>query len=347
MYTIKEVADKLGITANAIRFYEKKGMICPQRDKNGYREYDREEITTLEMILIYRKMGFPVETVKMFLEHQKGSERLLQFALQYNEITRHMHTMTKIQDSLGECLEILLENPEAQQDVLERMEKTAKILEMSQAWQDRWAFDKWAVEYDQDIRKQDGGLAFYANYDRVLAETVSYIKGHRIVEIGIGTGNLAAQVLEQWPECSYIGIDQSINMLKEAKKKCPAISLRLGTFLQLPLKNGLYDTVVSSYALHHCSHEEKELAVLEMDRVLHADGRIVIADLMFENELARTEFEKSCSERQKEELADECFTTVDDMRRIFSEAGYTCMSKQIDGLIWIICADKGKCARCR
>ena len=53
MFAIKEAAQKLGITANAIRFYEKKGMICPRRNKNQYREYEREDLARLEMILIY------------------------------------------------------------------------------------------------------------------------------------------------------------------------------------------------------------------------------------------------------------------------------------------------------
>lgn len=78
-----------------------------------------------------------------------------------------------------------------------------------------------------------------------------------------------------------------------------------------------------------------------MDRVLNAGGRIVIADLMFENESARSDFEAGCSARQREELEDEFFTTIQDMKHIFNKLGYQCVFRQIDELIWVICADKG------
>ena len=35
MYTIKELAEKTGIIPNAIRFYEKKGLLYPKRTEEG------------------------------------------------------------------------------------------------------------------------------------------------------------------------------------------------------------------------------------------------------------------------------------------------------------------------
>ena len=39
MFKINEAADMLHVNPNALRFYEKKGIIAPHRDENNYRMY--------------------------------------------------------------------------------------------------------------------------------------------------------------------------------------------------------------------------------------------------------------------------------------------------------------------
>ena len=38
-YTIGDVSKRLGISRDSLRFYEKKGIISPQKLENGYRCY--------------------------------------------------------------------------------------------------------------------------------------------------------------------------------------------------------------------------------------------------------------------------------------------------------------------
>ena len=38
-YTIGDVSKRLGISRDSLRFYEKKGIITPQKLENGYRCY--------------------------------------------------------------------------------------------------------------------------------------------------------------------------------------------------------------------------------------------------------------------------------------------------------------------
>lgn len=109
--------------------------------------------------------------------------------------------------------------------------------------------------------------------------------GKTVLEIGIGTGNLAARLLEKG--CAVIGVDQSREMLLRAKAKLPDVELLEGNFLALPLEDGSVDTVATTYALHHLKEEEKRLAVAEMMRVAQPGGRIVIGDNMFADAAAR------------------------------------------------------------
>ncbi|MGF2384688.1 MerR family transcriptional regulator [Lentilactobacillus otakiensis] len=65
MLLIHDVASKLGVTANALRYYEKVGVIDPvSRDKNGIRHYNDQDIERAKMALILRGMGMPVKDVK-------------------------------------------------------------------------------------------------------------------------------------------------------------------------------------------------------------------------------------------------------------------------------------------
>ena len=346
MYTIKELAEKTGVIPNAIRFYEKKGLLHPKRTESNYRMYGTEDVARLEQILLYRRMGFSIGDIKELLE--KDCDYLEQFVTQYTLLNRHIHSMTRIRETLGDFIEKMLNQDAVVQmeneEMLERISETAKQISISENWQDEWNFDSQAEQYDSFIREYGDGLDFYKNYELVLEKAAQKVFGGVIAEIGIGTGNLAVQVLkhakEQGKTVAYIGIDQSINMLKEAKKKCPGIGLKKGDFLNLPLEAKKCDTVLTSYAFHHCDTEEKVLAIAEMDRVLRDKGMVVIADLMFENKKAREVFERNCNNAEREDLEDEYFGNVDEISEIFTALGYECEAEQVDDLIWIISATK-------
>lgn len=341
MYTIKEISEKLKISANSIRFYEKKKLITPLRGENGYRVFTAKDLSKLQMIVLYRSMGFSIEAILEIMNSNVENTILEQFSSQYNILNDHIHAMISIRETMGECIEKMLNTSGIDETMIESMEMTANIIAASNNWKDSWNFDVWAENYDEDIRIKDNGLNFYASYDEVLERTSEKIIPGKVVEVGIGTGNLARRIIENnCDEIDYIGVEQSINMLKQAKKKCPEAKLRIGNFLKLPLSDNIADTIVTSYAFHHCNEDEKALAIAEMNRVLKKNGRIVIADLMFANDNSRNKFELTCTEREREDLKDEYFANVDKVEEIFSSYGFRCKSEQIDKLIWIIIADR-------
>lgn len=62
---IKELENLLSISRSNIRFYEKQGLFSPERKDNNYREYTEQDIEVLKKIIIFRKMGFTVEEIKL------------------------------------------------------------------------------------------------------------------------------------------------------------------------------------------------------------------------------------------------------------------------------------------
>ena len=62
-YRIGDVADIVGLSRDALRFYEKKGVITSQKKENGYRYYSENDIYRLMYVLYQRKMNTSLEDI--------------------------------------------------------------------------------------------------------------------------------------------------------------------------------------------------------------------------------------------------------------------------------------------
>ena len=62
---IQEVARELGLTMRALRFYEDKGLITPQR-VGTTRIYGKREVARARLVLRGRRLGFTIREIKEF-----------------------------------------------------------------------------------------------------------------------------------------------------------------------------------------------------------------------------------------------------------------------------------------
>jgi len=146
-------------------------------------------------------------------------------------------------------------------------------------------FDDWARDYDRSARSEDAYP--FAGYDRVLAritELASVRTEHRVLDIGIGTGNLSARIAPSG--CELWGIDFSEAMLAEAGKELPEVRLVQADLLagwpsNLP---GQFNRILSAYVLHEFDFETKLRLVAELIDHLAEGGRLVIGDIAFDTE---------------------------------------------------------------
>jgi DNA-binding transcriptional MerR regulator len=71
---IGELAERSGLTASRIRFYEASGLInAVERNANGYREYTTEAIVTLDIITSAQKAGFSLQEIRSLLPTKLGA----------------------------------------------------------------------------------------------------------------------------------------------------------------------------------------------------------------------------------------------------------------------------------
>ncbi|WP_205700711.1 MerR family transcriptional regulator [Croceicoccus sediminis] len=64
---IQEVAEMLGVTQRALRFYEDNGLISPQR-VSGTRIYSRRDMGRMQLILRGKRLGFSIREIREFLD---------------------------------------------------------------------------------------------------------------------------------------------------------------------------------------------------------------------------------------------------------------------------------------
>jgi Cu(I)-responsive transcriptional regulator len=73
---IGTVAEKSGVPAKTIRYYETIGLIRPaERRPNGYRNYSVADMRTLHFIKRARSLGFSVEEVRDLLDLWRDRKR--------------------------------------------------------------------------------------------------------------------------------------------------------------------------------------------------------------------------------------------------------------------------------
>ena len=61
--TIGEVADRSGVAASALRFYEERGLINSERAGSGHRRYPRPVLRRIAFIVFAQRVGLTLEEI--------------------------------------------------------------------------------------------------------------------------------------------------------------------------------------------------------------------------------------------------------------------------------------------
>jgi ubiquinone/menaquinone biosynthesis C-methylase UbiE len=121
-----------------------------------------------------------------------------------------------------------------------------------------------------------------AGVHQTLIEQADLADGHRVLEIGSGTGNLTLRTKRSHPGVDVIGVDPDPLALSRAQRKLngeSGIRFDHGYAQKLPYADGEFDRVLSSLMLHHLDSDATAAALAEVFRVLRPGGRLHLVDI--------------------------------------------------------------------
>lgn len=108
--SIGDLAMRTGLSVSAIRFYEKKGLVTPDRNDGNQRRYEGSDIRRLSFILIAQQIGLTIDQIKEVMASLP--EGRTPTKSDWNKISRQFRktlddriaTMQRMRDNLDGCI---------------------------------------------------------------------------------------------------------------------------------------------------------------------------------------------------------------------------------------------------
>lgn len=144
-----EVEQKLGITKQALIYYEKEGLIKPSRDQNNYRHYTQNDIELLQVILLLRSFDLPIDEIKMILSGELSLRKALE--TKQNYLLNERERITAIEKRIKEYTKRIKVHLASKQDKQSDNDQDYPILEYND---ERLVYENQII-FTQDIQSID------------------------------------------------------------------------------------------------------------------------------------------------------------------------------------------------
>jgi len=134
-------------------------------------------------------------------------------------------------------------------------------------------YDRWARIYDRFWRR-------YMNHTLPVVQKMAAVApGERVLDVACGTGELLRRIAQTTPSADLTGVDLAPGMVARARSKLrnePTVQVEPADAHDLPFDDASFDVVLCANTFHYFTHPSRVLS--EAQRVLRADGRLVILD---------------------------------------------------------------------
>ncbi|MFB9276926.1 MerR family transcriptional regulator [Cohnella cellulosilytica] len=106
-FSIKEISRMTGLTEDALRYYEKIGLLPrAKRRENGRRTYCEEDMQLMELIICLKKMGVPLKDIKEFAA-LSYAEDIVSVPEVYEKVLEYRQKLQSQVDQLQKVLSVL------------------------------------------------------------------------------------------------------------------------------------------------------------------------------------------------------------------------------------------------
>lgn len=292
MYQISQLAERSGLSRSTLLYYEKLGLLSGRRRANGYREYSNSDLQRLTLIQQLQAGGLTLQECKSCLTSQLDRSLLQQRLLQLDQEIARKQTARNLLSSL------LGANDDSLRDWHSNLEQTAPDAHFT--WLKQQGFSekdalrlRWISrsmnnhdEYMNDFNRIFAGLDYHGPGSE--ADTLRAFKAipegsKNILDIGCGTG-ASSLILAQQNDTTVVALDNDENSLQTTQSRAEKAGLETSiqtccaSMLSIPFADHSFNLLWSEGSAYIMGVEK---ALAEWQRLLPADGYLVMSDLVW------------------------------------------------------------------
>ena len=211
---IKAAEELSGVSRQNIRFYEREGLLNPDRNpENDYREYQQEHIETLKMIRVMRMLDMPLNQIKLVLEGSispakaakeqrqklKAQQKQLSAAIRFCEEWSAFQTMEAVNVD----------------EMISRMESSENV---------QGLFQKWVEDYRKVVLAEEKKLFTFIP-DQAVTDPREFTEA-LFAYAEKNSLNLVITKESMYPEFTIDGIEYTAERVYNAVRGIPVATIR-------------------------------------------------------------------------------------------------------------------------
>lgn len=104
-YSIGAFSKMTGISASALRYYEKEGLLCAPRDNAGRRRYGGADAAWVEFIVRLKETGMPIREIREYARLRALGDGTMKQRMEM--LQKHREHVLEEQERIGRNLEKL------------------------------------------------------------------------------------------------------------------------------------------------------------------------------------------------------------------------------------------------
>ena len=138
-------------------------------------------------------------------------------------------------------------------------------------------FSHIAARYDAMNRLMSLGRDRY--WRKLAAAALDLPDDGKVVDVGVGTGDMALAIKERWPDTTVIGVDPTWAMMAYGRRKAgmEPVGVAQATGLRLPFPGQTFDGAVSAFVMRNVVDVEQAFG--EQHRVVRRGGRVACLEM--------------------------------------------------------------------
>ena len=149
--TVGQVADEFGVTVRALHHYDEIGLVVPgERSVSGYRLYTDRDVQRLAQVVLYRRLGLPLDQIREVLD---GADPLDHLRRQRAAVLDRLDEMQGLLVAIDTMMEAQMDQRPVTDAELKEIFGSGFNEEYQQEAQERWGeTEAWAQSQSRTKR---------------------------------------------------------------------------------------------------------------------------------------------------------------------------------------------------